>query len=373
MRLIILIMCFVSMNIYGQTQNSQEHLKFRGIPITGKYDSFIRKIMLNAGFEQPKNKNYAHPNHLCGRFGNRGGFYIDVKKDKNGNVYGFILEKFAVCYSHGYECYADIVKEIEKTYPKNFKSKFSNYYSDSSTENDNYLYFNSGCPFSIFDIRDKNGKQLGEISVKQLYSFKYNSYEVVVEFTDHRNGLIYDPYYKLSQKKINMTQYSSLKKLSMRDTGKELFFQGVLGNGKLFNFCAFNNDRNYIVSLLNSDLNKDEVKYIMNIYINRCYEDAKKTEPKLESLFANAHIMEGIREEVAQAKKQQARNSNSFSFIDLLHLFAPGVFTQNDVNLYNNMPQSSQSIIGSVIGSFFSGHYYTNEEMMYPDYETRFR
>ena len=94
----------------------------------------------------------------------------------------------------------------------------------------------------------------------------------------------------------------------MRDTGKELFFQGVLGNGKLFNFCAFNNDRNYIVSLLNSDLNKDEVKYIMNIYINRCYEDAKKTEPELESLFANAHIMEGIREEVAQAKKQQARN-----------------------------------------------------------------
>lgn len=368
MRLIFILLCFVSMNVCGQTNSSQGHLSFRGIPITGKYDTFIKKVILS-GYSRAKDHNPTIPNHLRGDFGGIGGFYINVKKDNNGNVYGLTLQRFAECASDWSRYYSKIVNVIEKTYPKNFQSKFSGYISDGS---DWGMYYDFGS-FRIYDIRGKNGIQLGEISVKQVYNLKYGMFEILVDFTDHRNALIYDPYYKLSQKRINMTEYSSLKRLSMIDTGKELLFQGVLGNGKGFNFSAFNNDRNYIVSLLNSDLKKDEVKYIMNLYINRCFERARKFTLN-DNLFANAHIMEGIREELAEIKKQKERQSNNnFSVVDFLHLLAPGVFTQNDVDLYNNMPQSSQSLINSVVGSFFSGRYYTNEEMIYPDYESRFR
>ena len=51
------------------------------------------------------------------------------------------------------------------------------------------------------------------------------------------------------------------------------------------------------------------------------------------------------KERQRQRQQQVAQRRKSFGFMDLMHLLAPGFFTQDDVELWNKMSESDQKAI----------------------------
>ena len=60
------------------------------------------------------------------------------------------------------------------------------------------------------------------------------------------------------------------------------------------------------------------------------------------------------REREKQRQQQLAQRRKSFGFMDLMHMLAPGFFTQDDVELWNKMSESDQkAIIQGSFGAYF--------------------
>ena len=60
------------------------------------------------------------------------------------------------------------------------------------------------------------------------------------------------------------------------------------------------------------------------------------------------------KEKQRQRQQQWAQRRKSGGLMDLMHLLAPGFFTQDDVELWNKMPESDQkAIIQGSFGAYF--------------------
>ena len=51
-----------------------------------------------------------------------------------------------------------------------------------------------------------------------------------------------------------------------------------------------------------------------------------------------------------ESDRQLAQRKKSYGFMDLMHMLAPGFFTQDDVELWNKLPKSDQKAV--INGSF---------------------
>ena len=56
-----------------------------------------------------------------------------------------------------------------------------------------------------------------------------------------------------------------------------------------------------------------------------------------------------------ERERQLAQRKKSYGFMDIMHMLAPGFFTQDDVDLWNTLPEENQrAVINGAFGLFGS-------------------
>ena len=113
---------------------------------------------------------------------------------------------------------------------------------------------------------------------------------------------------------------------------------------------------------------KDEIK--RDYFINELFREAERIieDTKITYIFSDI-LTDNVnryytrlelesekkeKEKQRQRQQQLAQRRKSFGFMDLMHLLAPGFFTQDDVDLWNKMSESDQkAIIQGSFGAYF--------------------
>ena len=194
---------------------------------------------------------------------------------------------------------------------------------------------------------------------------------VILEYIDYNNAIKYGgEYYKYCDSEIDWGKYPyTVNGFSDVNIGKEkntgnIFIKATSYDNpnKTYKFVLTKEDKHLFCNLTETCR---DVKLRDDI-INNLFKGIKKiVEYPDETYIVTDILVDKVRfyysmlesEKLKREKQRQqqlAQRRKSFGFMDLMHLLAPGFFTQDDVELWNKMSESDQkAIIQGSFGAFF--------------------
>ena len=335
------------------TVSAEEHLCFEGVPIDGTTESFI-KALDRKGIKALKDKetyDFVYKGKRCKTLLNSGSgsnnaFSIIVYYQFKGNE-----------YNKANLFLKDIIKNIKLKY----KCKYTPYH--------NYSFDNDWGREDVYSLYSNANKKIGDL-VCQI-SFEEIGGLVILEYIDYNNAIKYGgEYYKYCDSEIDWGKYPyTVNGFSDVNIGKEkntgnIFIKATSYDNpnKTYKFVLTKEDKHLFCNLTETCR---DVKLRDDI-INNLFKGIKKiVEYPDETYIVTDILVDKVRfyysmlesEKLKREKQRQqqlAQRRKSFGFMDLMHLLAPGFFTQDDVELWNKMSESDQkAIIQGSFGAFF--------------------
>ena len=335
------------------TVSTEEHLCFEGVPINGTTESFI-KALAKKGIKALKDKetyDFVYKGKRCKTLLNSGSgsnnaFSIIVYYQFKGNE-----------YNKANLFLKDIIKNIKLKY----KCKYTPYHD--------YSFDNDWGRADVYSLYSNANKKIGDL-VCQI-SFEEIGGLVILEYIDYNNAIKYGgEYYKYCDSEIDWGKYPyTVNRFSDVNIGKEkntgnIFIKATSYDNpnKTYKFVLTKEDKHLFCNLTETCR---DVKLRDDI-INNLFKGIKKiVEYPDETYIVTDILVDKVRfyysmlesEKLKREKQHQqqlAQRRKSFGFMDLMHLLAPGFFTQDDVELWNKMSESDQkAIIQGSFGAYF--------------------
>ena len=333
--------------------SAEEHLCFEGVPIDGSTEDFI-KALAKRGIKALKTKEtdiFIYKGKRCKTLLNSGSgsdnaFSIIVYYQFKGNE-----------YNKANLFLKDIIKNIKLKY----KCKYTPYHD--------YSFDNDWGREEVYSLYSNANKKVGNI-VCQL-SFEEEGGYLYFEYIDHKNAIKYGgEYYKYCDSEIDWEKYPyTVNGFTDVNIGKEkntgnIFIKATSYDNpnKTYNFVLTKEDKHLFCNLTETCR---DVKLRDDI-INSLFKGIKKIVEYPDETYIVTDILvdkvrfyysmlesENLKRE-KQRQQQLAQRRKSFGFMDLMHLLAPGFFTQDDVELWNKMSESDQkAIIQGSFGAYF--------------------
>lgn len=339
------------------TVSAEEHLCFEGVPIDGSTESFINALA-KKGIKG-----------LTGQEGHQEIMYkgrnssIRLEFDSNSRLYGVTLTDYVMPESsEKIDYYYDLVcRNIEKKYK--YKKNYYNFYSDVLPGDHSLVY-------SIYSYKNTT-KKIGDISVTMCWG--NGNVCILLNYYDYSNNLKFNKdYYPYCNSEIAWKNYPfrslgyTIKYGIEKNTGNIFVNQKIIKSGKQYKYILCGKDKHLFCNLMETC--KDEIKrdYFINELFReteRIIEDTKITyifsdilTDNVNRYYTRLELESEKKEKEKQRQRQQqlAQRRKSFGFMDLMHLLAPGFFTQDDVELWNKMSESDQkAIIQGSFGAYF--------------------
>ena len=332
------------------TVSTEEHLCFEGVPIDGDVASFVKKLTAKGIKVPPKEgKHSTLINGLKAQieiYNNNGLFQVDL--------YTHYLPE----NSDKIDYYYDLVcRNIEKKYK--YKKNYYNFYSDVLPGDHSLVY-------SIYSFKNTT-KKIGDISVTMCWG--NGDVCILLKYYDYSNNLKFNKdYYPYCNSEIVWKNYPfrslgyTIKYGIEKNTGNIFVNQKIIKSGKQYKYILCGKDKHLFCNLVETC--KDEIR--RDYFNNELFREAEKIieDTKITYIFSDI-LSDNVHnyysrlkwEEIdrqRQRQQQLAQRRKSFGFMDLMHLLAPGFFTQDDVELWNKMSESDQkAIIQGSFGAFF--------------------
>ena len=341
------------------TVSAEEHLCFEGVPIDGSTEDFIKALAKKG---------------------------IKAKKFKDSDYFYNKGKKMSIILNSEYEYY-DSIYSVRTLYPfkrtesedkkanafiKNLQRKIEQQYNCKKNSYHFYSADNYWSMYEVFSLYNKFNRKIGDITFTIYYSYNDEyDYMINIEYIDYKNVLKHNlEEYDYCNSEIEWGKYPYIVKgFSNVNVGKEK----VTGN--VFVNATYNDSPNmkYVFILTRED------KHLFYNLMEKC-KDAKLRDYLINGLFENirgiveypneTYIFSDVltryveryysrleweeKERQRQRQQQLAQRRKSFGFMDLMHMLAPGFFTQDDVELWNKMPESDQkAIIQGSFGAYF--------------------
>ena len=335
------------------TVSAEEHLCFEGVPINGSTESFI-KALAKKGIKALKDKetyDFVYKGKRCKTLLNSGSgsnnaFSIIVYYQFKGNE-----------YNKANLFLKDIIKNIKLKY----KCKYTPYHD--------YSFDNDWGREDVYSLYSNANKKIGDL-VCQI-SFEEIGGLVILEYIDYNNAIKYGgEYYQYCDSEIDWEKYPyTVNGFSDVNIGKEkntgnIFIKATSYDNpnKTYKFVLTKEDKHLFCNLTETCR---DVKLRDDI-INNLFKGIKKIVEYPDETYIVTDILvdkvrfyysmlesENLKRE-KQRQQQLAQRRKSFGFMDLMHLLAPGFFTQDDVELWNKMSESDQkAIIQGSFGAYF--------------------
>ena len=330
------------------TVSTEEHLCFEGVPINGDVNSFVKKLAAK-GIKVPS-KEGKHSTLINGVkaqieiYNNNGLFQVDL------------YTHYLPDNSDKIDYYYDLVcRNIEKKYK--YKKNYYNFYADAHLEDHSLVY-------SIYSFKNTT-KKIGDISVTRCWG--NGNVCILLSYYDYSNNLKFNKdYYPYCNSEIVWKNYPysskgyTIKYGIEKNTGNVFINQNK--SGKLYKYILCGEGKHLFCNLMETC--KDEkLRYY---FINELFCGAEDIIKDVNVTYIFDYILVNIvdryysklewkkKERQRQRQQQLAQRRKSFGFMDLMHLLAPGFFTQDDVELWNKMSESDQkAIIQGSFGAYF--------------------
>lgn len=354
-KFVIFLLMFVCVGISAQQKkqvirkssvNTEEHMTFFGVPIDGSISSFVNKLSAK-GIKMPATPG----KHFIKLNGKKAQIELN---NKNGfckiDLYTHILPENSD--ELGY--YFDLTcKEVEKKfkYKKNYYREWS--YLFDITETDCQTVY------SIFSTKNPSRK-IGDISIQTLWG--NGEICILTKYYDYSNNLKYnkDDYpYCNSEIEWNENIYSSrnfsIKYGIEKNTGN-VFIEHFVSN-KIYNYILMGKDKHLFCNLMFACNDKTTRDYFLTNFFKFILENTNDVEETYVFSDMLDHQIETYYAEIEKKRqereRQLAQRKKSYGFMDIMHMLAPSFFTQDDVNLWNKMPEENQkAVINGAFGFF---------------------
>ena len=338
------------------TVSTEEHLCFEGVPIDGDVNSFVKKLATKGiKVSTVKGKNDI-------KFKGRNST-LELRFDSDGGMYKVCLYDYVIpenvdkiSYYYNLSC-----RNIEKKY------KCIKYYYKEYSES---LDFGINSVYSVYSSKNPS-KKIGDISISNVWGNGEDC--ILLEYYDYSNNLKFNKdYYPYCNSEIAWKNYPfrslgyTIKYGIEKNTGNIFVNQKIIKSGKQYKYILCGKDKHLFCNLMETC--KDEIK--RDYFINELFREAERIieDTKITYIFSDI-LTDNVnryytrlelesekkeKEKQRQRQQQLAQRRKSFGFMDLMHLLAPGFFTQDDVELWNKMSESDQkAIIQGSFGAYF--------------------
>lgn len=335
------------------TVSAEEHLCFEGVPINGSTEDFI-KALAKKGIKALKAKEtdiFMYKGKRCKTLLNSG----------SGSDNAFSIIVYYQFKGNEYNKANLFLKDIIKNTKLKYKCKYTPYHD--------YSFDNDWGREEVYSLYSNANKKVGNI-VCQL-SFEEEGGYLYFEYIDHKNAIKYGgEYYKYCDSEIDWEKYPyTVNGFTDVNIGKEkntgnIFIKATSYDkpNKTYKFVLTKEDKHLFCNLtetcrdvkLRDDIINNLFKGIKKIveYPDETYIVTDILVDKVRFYYSMLESENMKREK--QRQKQLAQRRKSFGFMDLMHLLAPGFFTQDDVELWNKMSESDQkAIIQGSFGAYF--------------------
>lgn len=341
------------------TVSAEEHLCFEGVPINGSTESFIKALAKKG---------------------------IKAKKFKDSDYFYYKGKKMSIILNSEYEYY-DSIYSVRTLYPfkrtesedkkanafiKNLQRKIEQQYNCKKNSYHFYSADNYWSMYEVFSLYNKFNRKIGDITFTIYYSYNDNYDNMInIEYIDYKNVLKHNlEEYDYCNSEIDWEKYPyTVNGFSDVNIGKEkitgnIFVKALLSNNpnKKYSFILTREDKHLFYNLME----KCKDAKLRDYLINGLFENIRKIVeyPNETYIFSDvltlyvtryySRLESEEKERQRQRQQQLAQRRKSFGFMDLMHLLAPGFFTQDDVELWNKMSESDQkAIIQGSFGAYF--------------------
>ena len=325
--------------------NTEEHMTFFGVPIDGSISSFVNKLSAK-GIKMPATPG----KHFIKLNGKKAQIELN---NNNGLCMVDLYTHYLPENSDKLEYYFNLTcRNIEKKY-KYKKYYYRDLYYDYDPESDGQTVY------AIYSSKNPS-KKIGDIVIETLWG--NGEVCTLVRFYDYTNCIKYNKdYYPYCNSEIdwNKSHYSA-ETFAMdygieRNTGN-VFIKHFVWD-KSYNYILTGEDKHMFCNLMFAC--KDE--NTRNFFLTKFFNYAKKEVVNIEETYIFCDVIKNqikdyyaeIEEKRKERERQLAQRKKSFGFMDIMHMLAPGFFTQDDVDLWNKMPEENQrAVINGAFGLF---------------------
>ena len=361
-KFIIFLLMFVCVGILAQQKkhvtrksaaNTEEHMTFLGVPMTGSKAAFINKlkaknIVVSSGNNEKRFKYYGNQTVVAV---NEGLNNINVPVD---------------CYI-SYFFKDDDVDNIKKCVNKVINNIETNFNYKDQTR---HIWFDDSDwgSFTIYTIYSKKNpkKKIGDIVVTENY---YDGeYYITQSFYDYSNNVKYnkDNYeyfnYEIKWYDYKYPLYNTASLKYGIEQNKGNIYLLVTPKGKRpRNYILESDDMNLFYNLVEYCQDAKLRDYLINNFLDEAEKMTEEYPDEYHLLGGTLHsIVTGYYYSLEKKQKQErerqlAQRKKSYGFMDIMHMLAPGFFTQDDVDLWNKMPEENQkAVINGAFGVFGS-------------------
>lgn len=357
-KLLLFLMIFFCVGISAQQKkqvvrksatNTEEHMTFMGVPINGSISSFVNKLSA---------KGIKMPAALGKHF-----FKINGKKaqielnNENGLCIVDLYTNYLSVDFNKFDYYNNLVhqniekkcREIEKKYRyKKYYYKTCEYLYESETD-ENVVY-------SIYSSNNPS-KKIGDIAIETVWG--NGEVCILLSYYDYANNVKYnkDNYaYCNSDIEWSGSIYSAEKftmEYGIEKNIGNVFIKHYTSN-QIYNYILTGEDKHLFCNLMFTCKNENTRNYFLSNFlsyaskevknINKTYIFCDVIKNQIKDYYAE------IERKRQERERQLAQRKQSFGFMDIMHMLAPGFFTQDDVDLWNKLPEENQRAI--ISGSF---------------------
>lgn len=329
--------------------STEEHMTFLGVPMTGNRTAFVNKlkannIVVSSDFENKRKFRYN---------GNQAVVFVNYELD-NINV--------PVDCSISYFFKDDDVNNIKKCVNRVIANVKTNFIYKEQVR---HIWFDDSDwgNYSIYTIysRKNQKKKIGDIVITENY---YNGeYYLTQTYYDYSNNVKYNKEkyeyfnYDIKWYDYNYPLYNT--------TSLKYGIEQNMGDIYLIVTPKGKQPRNYILDSEGKNIFYNLIKYCKDAKLRNCFINSflDKAE-KLSEVFPEEYHLFGSllhsivadyyydldKKQKEESDRQLAQRKKSYGFMDLMHMLAPGFFTQDDVELWNKLPKSDQKAV--INGSF---------------------
>ena len=361
-KFVVFLMMFVCVAVSAQQKkvvrkspsNIEEHLTFFGVPIDGSISNFVNKLSTK-GIKMPA----ALGKHFIKINGKKAQIELN---NENGLCIVDLYTNYLSVDFNKFDYYNNLVhqnikkkcREIEKKYRyKKYYYKTCEYLYESETD-ENVVY-------SIYSSNNPS-KKIGDIAIETVWG--NGGVCILLSYYDYTNNIKYnkDNYaYCNSEIDWNNNIYStrdySIKYGIEKNTGN-VFIKHYVSD-KTYNYILVGEDKHLFCNLI--FICKDE--NTKNFFLTELFNYTSKEVKDINKTYIFYDVIKNqikdyyaeIEKKRKERERQLAQRKKSYGFMDIMHMLAPGFFTQDDVDLWNTLPEENQrAVINGAFGLFGS-------------------
>lgn len=331
--------------VAAKTVSTEDHLCFMGVPIDGSMISFVNKLSA---------KGIKIPPTLDDHYIKINGEKAFIKlNNENGLCMVDLYTHYFPENSDKYNHYFNLTcKDIEKKY-KYKKYYYRDLYYNFDPESDVQTVY------TIYSSKNPS-KKIGDIIIQTVWGNGLVC--ALIKFCDYQNCLKYFnnyPYYNSEidwNNNMYSTQNFSIKYGIEKNTGNVFIKHFILN--KIYNYVLTGEDKHIFCNLMFACNDENTRNFFLTKFFNYASKEVENInetyiiEDYLENIIKNYYT--SIEEKKKERERQLAQRRKSYGFMDLMHMLAPGFFTQDDVELWNKLPESDQrAVINGTFGAYF--------------------